>query len=62
MKKTLFILTVIFTLIITSVLYGTHTLVVEEKDAITLAQAYTAQYPETMPDLVFDPMPTNFPY
>jgi hypothetical protein len=43
-------------------LYGTHSLIIEEEKAITLEQAYMAQYPETMPDIMFDSMPTNVPF
>ena len=49
MKKILFILVVAITLIMASVLYGTHSLIIEEIDAITLEQAYMAHYPETLP-------------
>jgi hypothetical protein len=62
MKKIIFLLIVFVTLIITSVLYGTHSLIIEEEKAITLEQAYMAQYPETMPDIMFDSMPTNVPF
>jgi hypothetical protein len=62
MKNILFMLIVLVTLIIASVLYGTHTLIIEKKEAITLEQAYMAQYPETMPDIMFDPMPTHAPF
>ena len=61
MQKIIFILIMFVTLIITSVLYGTHTLIVEEKEAITLEQAYMTQYPQTIPDVMFDPMPTHIP-
>jgi hypothetical protein len=61
MKKILFMLTVLVTLIIAGVLYGAHSLVIEEKKAITLEQAYTAQYAQTMPDIMFE-IPTNLPF
>jgi hypothetical protein len=62
MKKILFMLTVLVTFIIASVLYGAHSLIIEEKKAITLEEAYTAQYSKTMPDIMFDPIPTNIPF
>jgi uncharacterized protein YxeA len=62
MKKILFMLIVLVTLIIASVLYGTHSLIIEEKEAITLEQAYMAQYPKTMPDILYHPIPTNIPF
>ena len=62
MKKILFMLIVLVTLIIASVLYGTHSLIIEKKEAITLEQAYMAQYPETIPDIMFEPMAANIPF
>ena len=49
-------LVVLITIIITGVLYGTHTLIIEETAAISLEQAYMAQYPETIPDVMVTPM------
>ena len=62
MKKLLFILIMLSTLIIAGVLHGTHSLFIEEQEAITLSQAYIAQYPQTIPDVVFDPIPTHIPF
>ena len=52
MKKIMIILVMVITVIITGVLYGTNTLIIEEKESISLEQAYMAQYPETMPDVM----------
>ena len=56
MKKILFMLIVVVTLIMASVLYGTHSLFIEEIEAITLKQAYIAYYPATLPDMMIDQM------
>ena len=58
MKKILFMLIVLVTLIMASVLYGTHSLFIEEIEATTLEQAYMAHYPETLPDLMIDQVTT----
>ena len=59
MKKMLVAVTIVLSLVLGGVLYGTHSLIIEEKQAITLEQAYMAQYPETMPDVMIDPMTTG---
>ena len=56
MKKVLFVLIVLVTLIMASVLYGTHSPIIEEREAITLEQACMAHYPETLPDMMIDQM------
>ena len=58
MKKMMFALIIVLPLVLGGVLYGTHSLIIEEKQAITLEQAYMAQYPKTMPDVMIDPMTT----
>ena len=58
MKKMMFAVIIVLPLVLGGVLYGTHSLIIEEKQAITLEQAYMAQYPETMPDVMIDPMTT----
>ena len=58
MKKMMFALIIVLPLVLGGLLYGTHSLIIEEKQAITLEQAYMAQYPETIPDVMIDPMTT----
>ena len=58
MKKMMFAVIIVLSLTLGGVLYGTHSLIIEEKQAITLEQAYMYQYPETMPDVMIDPMTT----
>jgi hypothetical protein len=58
MKKMMFAVIIVLPLVLGGVLYGTHSLIIEEKQAITLEQAYMSQYPETMPDVMIDPMTT----
>jgi hypothetical protein len=59
MKKMMVALIILLPLVLGGVLYGTHSLIIEEKQAITLEQAYMAQYPETIPDVMIDPMTTG---
>ena len=56
MKKMMAAVIIVLSLVLGGVLYGTHSLIIEEKQAITLEQAYMAQYPITMPDVMIDPM------
>jgi len=58
MKKMMAAVIIVLSLVLGGVLYGTHSLIIEEKQAITLEQAYMAQYPITMPDVMIDPMTT----
>ena len=53
MKKVLGMLIMLLTLIMASVLYGKHTLTIEDMDAQPLEQAM-AHYPETLPDMMSD--------
>ena len=57
MKKIMVILILLNTLILAGVLYGTSSLNVDEQGALSLEQAYMAQYPTEMPDVMFDPVP-----
>ena len=61
MKKIMMVLVFICTVILVGVLYATHSLIIEEEAAISLEQAYVAQYPTEMPDLMMDQM-TNFAF
>ena len=56
MKKLMVVLIAVLPLVLGGVLYGTHSIIIEEKQAINLEQAYMAQYPQTMPDVMIDPM------
>jgi hypothetical protein len=60
MKKIMIILVMVITVILTGVLYGTHSLIIEEKATISLEQTYMAQYPAQMPDVIIHPM-VNLP-
>jgi hypothetical protein len=55
MKKALFGLIIVLPLVLGGVLYGTHNLIIEEEKSLSLEQAYLAQYPETIPDIMVDP-------
>jgi len=54
MKRTIIILVILVTLCAAGVLYGNH-LQTDEREVATLEEAFSAQYPEQMPDVVFDP-------
>ena len=56
------ILIMLSTLIIAGALYGTHSPNVGEEAALSLEQAFMAQYPQTIPEVMFDPMTTNIPF
>jgi uncharacterized protein YxeA len=62
MKKIMVILIMISTLIIAGALYGTSSLNVGGETALSLEQAFMTQYPQTMPDVLFDPIPTHIPF
>ena len=53
--KTLFITVIVLVVtMIASILYGAHTLVSQEEKMLLLEQAYMAQYPVQIPQLVMD--------
>ena len=62
MKKLLFVLIMLSTLIIAGALHGTHSPNLGEEVTPSLEQALMAQYPKTMPDVLFDPIPTHVPF
>ena len=62
MKKIIVLFIMLCTLIIVSVLYGTSNLNVDEEAALSLEQSYMAQYPKTIPDIMFEPMVANMPF
>ena len=55
MKRTIIILSTLLTLCVAGVLYGNHSQSDTER-TLSLGEAYTAQFPETMPDVIPDPM------
>jgi len=56
MKKLIVILTLMFTLIVAGVLYGTQ-VQTDEEEKVILEQAYMNQYPNPVPDFIPDPIP-----
>ena len=58
MKKIVFIIVILFTLMFAGLLWGTQNSIIQEINLLSLEQAYNHQYPETMPDMVIDPMVT----
>ena len=55
MKRTIIILSTVLTLSVAGVLYGHHGQA-DHEGTISWEEAYTAHFPETMPNLVLDPM------
>ena len=55
MKKALFGFIILLPLVLGGVLYGTHNIIIEEERSISLEQAYVAQYPKKIPDMMVDP-------
>jgi len=59
MKRTIIILSTVLTLSVAGVLYGNHSQS-DNDGTVSLEEAYTAQFPEHMPDLILHPM-VGFP-
>ena len=62
MKKIVVTLAILSTLFIVGFLYGTTSLHIGEEEVLPLERSYMAQYPKTIPDIMFDPMPPNIPF
>jgi len=62
MKKIIVLLIMVSTLIIVGVLYGNNSLNVGEETALSVEQSYMAQYPKTVPDIMFEPMAATIPF
>ena len=62
MKKIMVILTILSVLIIAGALYGTSSPNGGEGVALSLEEGLMAQYPQTLPDIMFDTMPTHVPF
>ena len=62
MKKIMVVLVILSTLIVGGVLYGTSNLNVDEEEVLSLEQAYMAQYPKTLPNIMFTPMAAPIPF
>ena len=55
MKRTLMILTTVLTLSLAGVLYGNHSKP-DNDGTVSLEEAYTAQFPETIAHVIPEPM------
>ena len=62
MKKILVLIIMLSTLIIVGALYGTSSLNVGEEAALSGEQSYMAQYPKTIPDIMFEPIGGTVPF
>ena len=62
MKKIMVLLIMLCALIIVGVLYGTSIPNVGEERAVSLEKAFMAQYPKTIPDIMFEPMAATIPF
>jgi len=59
MKKIIIILSISVTLLLAGVLYGNR-IQSNQRETVSLEEAYTAQFPDQMPDVILHPM-TGFP-
>ncbi len=55
MKRTIIILSIVFSLSAAGILYGNHGRS-DAWEAVLVKEAYAAQFPEQMPDSALDPM------
>ena len=62
MKKIIVLFIMLSTLIIVGVLYGNNSLNVGEEAALSREQSYMAQYPKTIPDIMFEGMAATMPF
>ena len=54
MKKLFITVIVLVVTVIASILYGAHTLISQDEQMLLIEQAYMAQYPVQIPQLVMD--------
>jgi hypothetical protein len=62
MKKLMVILIMVSVLIIAGALHGTNNTNGGEEVTLSLEEGLMAQYPQTLPDIMFDTMPTHVPF
>ncbi len=55
MKRTIIILGIVFTLSVAGILYANYGQS-DERESVSLEEAYAAQYPEQMPEIVMNPL------
>ncbi len=55
MKRTIIILSIVLTLSIAGILYGNYGQS-DERETVSLEEAYSAQFPEQLPEIVMHPM------
>ncbi len=55
MKRTIIILSIVFALSVAGILYGNYGQS-DERESVSLEEAYAAQFPEQMPDIVMNPL------
>ena len=56
MKKLALIVVMLFTIMLTGILYGKNHQMIQEEYFVSSVQTYMAHYPETMSDVIFDPV------
>ena len=54
MKKLFVAVIILVVTVIASILYGAHTLISQEEQTLLLEQAYMAQYPVQIPQMIMD--------
>lgn len=57
MKKLVLILVMLFTLLLTGILYGKGQQMIQEGSCVLLIHPDIHHYPETMPNVIFDQVP-----
>ena len=55
MKRTIIILGIVFTLSVAGILYGNYGQS-DERESVSLEEAYSAQFPAQLPEIVMPPM------
>ncbi len=55
MKRTIIILSIVCTLSVAGILYGNYGQS-DERESVSLEEAYAAQFPEQMPEIVLNPL------
>ncbi len=56
MKRTIIILGIVFTLSVAGILYGNYGHQSDERESVSLEEAYSAQFPAQLPEIVMHPM------
>ncbi len=61
MKKLMITLTIVFTLSLAGILYGTN-VQPDERENVDMEQLYSNYFPDELPELLFEPIPSFILY